>query len=81
VRSKKINFSEAYSFADYAVTAVRDPSSIGPGDVIGDFFGFRELEFMSVSNSLLSTHYFMYSFTVLTDSLFNIIWGKSKARS
>lgn len=42
---KKINYLEAYSFADFTVRAVRDPSCVAPGDIIGDFFGFKEPEF------------------------------------
>lgn len=39
---KQINFSAAYSFADGAVSAVKNPSDVGPGDIIADFFEFRE---------------------------------------
>jgi hypothetical protein len=45
LNTKQINYSAAYSFADSAVSAVRNLSGIGSGDVIADFFGFRRPEF------------------------------------
>ncbi|WP_447336403.1 HNH endonuclease [Klebsiella variicola] len=42
---KQINYSAAYSFADTVVSAVRNPSGIGTGDIIADFFEFRTLNF------------------------------------
>lgn len=47
MKPKQINFSAAYSFADYAVSAVKDPSCIAPGDIISDFFGYKGAEFYS----------------------------------
>lgn len=45
MKIKKLNYSAAYSFADAAVSAVRNPSEIGPGDIIADFFEFRTQNF------------------------------------
>ncbi|MEM5529719.1 HNH endonuclease signature motif containing protein [Gammaproteobacteria bacterium AS21] len=42
---KEINYSSAYSFADAAISAVRNPSDIAPGDIIADFFEFRTNSF------------------------------------
>ena len=42
---KQINYSAAYSFADAAVSAVRNPSEIASGDIIADFFQFRTSNF------------------------------------
>lgn len=45
MRTKQIDYSAAYSFADSAVSAVRNPSEIGTNDIVVDFFGYRSREF------------------------------------
>lgn len=45
MKPKQINYSAAYSFADSAVCAVQDPSCVAPGDIIADFFGFKDDDF------------------------------------
>jgi hypothetical protein len=42
---QQINYSAAYSFAHATISAVRNPSEIGEGDIIADFFEFRTQSF------------------------------------
>jgi hypothetical protein len=45
MRTRQINYSAAYSFADYTVSVVEHPSKHGGAEILSDFFEFKTPDF------------------------------------